>query len=772
MSEVKISVIMPVYNVEHYLRTAIDSVLMQTLKDIELICVDDASTDGSTDILREYEEKDPRVRVIYLPQNNGSVAARKYAVQKVRGKYIMMLDSDDMFEPNACKTVWLELQRYPVDVLCFATQVTACGDIPASDATKLTEQLNPYKSLIKNDLLSACFKKKIFTHTLWNKAWSTSLCKQAFPCIKDTYRTISDDIYISFILLYFAKSYRGIPDTLHRYYLGRGVSGHYNITQKRFFTLSETCSIYDDLIQFLDSQAAERECYFLVDMMKKCTLEDVVYSWRQQVSIKDAPECYQKMVDDWGVEEIVSQLAKDSWYEWPKLQQRIIHPTPQRTTGKPVKTIGTFYYRMSNGGIERVLSIMIPIWISAGYQVILITEEPGESTDYKLPSNLIRVLIPSRLENTQVRYQNRIAAWQYIIKSYKIDTIVYNAWCDPVLFWDLCTLKGLQTNVIVWAHGAFSHLFRLHDAYRYELIRNYFLVDRTVALSRTFKAFFSNYCPSYYIPNPILLCDEQDRSKKEEGNIVWVGRIDRDKHPEAAIQAFSNVVKEIPNATLTIVGGGESNGLLNELKDLVNNLQLQNHVTFTGFIKDPTKYYKRAALLLFTTEHEGFPMVLAEAKAHALPIVMYDLNYLEMVRDGRGIVTVPFGDITSLSTEICKILSDSDLRCKMGEEARQSAEDFAAFDLSAAWKEVFDSFVDAQSRVNPDTLENSKMLQLLMDESQIGERSVSAGTSNAMFLTEEEDRLLKSKFRKIARIYWYWKDFALRRIRKILKHHP
>ena len=70
-SKPKISVLMPVYNVEKYLRASIDSVLNQTLSDIELICVDDASTDGSADILREYAAKDPRVKLVFHKKNSG-----------------------------------------------------------------------------------------------------------------------------------------------------------------------------------------------------------------------------------------------------------------------------------------------------------------------------------------------------------------------------------------------------------------------------------------------------------------------------------------------------------------------------------------------------------------------------------------------------------------------------------------------------------------------------------------------------------------------------
>lgn len=766
MDEVKISVIMPVYNVAPYLRTAIDSVLMQTLKEIELICVDDASTDSSADILREYEGKDSRVHTIYLSKNSGSSAVRKRAVQEAKGQYIMMLDSDDSFEPDACETVWREMKRSPVDILCFATKVTACGDIPDKDAVALTKQLSPYKGPIEADLPIACFKKKLLTQTLWNKAYKTSLCKKAFDYVKDTYRNISDDLYASFIILYFAQNYRGISNSLHRYYLGRGVSGHYSLTKKRFFSFSETYSIYDDLEEFLDSQSAKRGLYSLLDEMRGRTLEDVVYKWRYTVSVKDAPECYQKMIADWGAEKVVSHLAKNYWHDWPQLQRRIAPAIPQIHTGKPVKTIGAFYYRISNGGIERVLSIVIPLWMRAGYKVVLITEEPPEANDYALPKDLIRVILPGHVENKQERYQNRMAAWKHFVEYYEIDTIVYNAWCDPMLFWDACTIKGLNTNLIAWVHGSFAHLFRFHDVYRYELIRNYFLVDRAVTLSHIFQAFFSNFCQSYYIPNPITLCDKEDCSRVEGHNIVWVGRMDQEKHPEDAIRVLSHVVKEIPDATLTMVGGGENEELIEKIKKLAEKLHLQNQVEFVGFVKDPTRYYRRGSLLLSTSSHEGFGMTLMEAKSYGLPISMYELNYLETIRDGRGVVSAPFGDVFALSEEVCKILNDSELRQKMSKEARQSAEEMAAFDLCAAWKEVFDSFASAPQEVPAETMESSKMMQLLLNEAQIGDQLPGGTVATTVPLTEEEDRLLKSKFRKIARVYWYWKDLILRYIRK------
>ena len=93
---VKVSVILPVYNVEKYLKECLDSILNQTLQEIEVICVDDGSTDRSLEILREYEKKDKRV-IVLTQENKGAGAARNKGLAIAKGEYLSFLDSDDFF---------------------------------------------------------------------------------------------------------------------------------------------------------------------------------------------------------------------------------------------------------------------------------------------------------------------------------------------------------------------------------------------------------------------------------------------------------------------------------------------------------------------------------------------------------------------------------------------------------------------------------------------------------------------------------------------------
>ncbi len=100
MEKGKVSVVVPVYNVARYLERCINSLLGQTYTDLEILCVDDCSTDESREILKSFAEKDQRVRALFQPQNQGVSAARNRALDEMTGEWVCFCDSDDWYELN------------------------------------------------------------------------------------------------------------------------------------------------------------------------------------------------------------------------------------------------------------------------------------------------------------------------------------------------------------------------------------------------------------------------------------------------------------------------------------------------------------------------------------------------------------------------------------------------------------------------------------------------------------------------------------------------
>ena len=122
MKQKDISVIIPVYNVEKYISECIESVLSCIELDIECICVNDSSTDGSKAILDEYSIKDPRVIVINNASNLGLASTRNVGIRKAKGKYIYLLDSDDYLIPGALETMFNYAEKDNLDFLGFTAK--------------------------------------------------------------------------------------------------------------------------------------------------------------------------------------------------------------------------------------------------------------------------------------------------------------------------------------------------------------------------------------------------------------------------------------------------------------------------------------------------------------------------------------------------------------------------------------------------------------------------------------------------------------------------
>lgn len=119
--KVCVSIVMPVYNVDRFIEQALESLIKQTLKNIEIICVDDGSTDDSKKILQEYQKKDSRIKVLHQ-EKAGAGAARNYGMSVAVGEYLLFLDSDDIFDEDLCEEVYYQSIRKKTDICLFGAQ--------------------------------------------------------------------------------------------------------------------------------------------------------------------------------------------------------------------------------------------------------------------------------------------------------------------------------------------------------------------------------------------------------------------------------------------------------------------------------------------------------------------------------------------------------------------------------------------------------------------------------------------------------------------------
>lgn len=148
-----VSVIIPVYNAEKYISKAIESVLEQSYKNIEIVLVDDCSSDGSGKIINSYLNKYKNINYFVFKRNCGVAAARNKAIELSKGRFIAFLDSDDEWYPNKIEKQ-LELMKYKNSAICYtAIEMIDENDRLIKGKRNVLEQVN-YKILLKNTMLA------------------------------------------------------------------------------------------------------------------------------------------------------------------------------------------------------------------------------------------------------------------------------------------------------------------------------------------------------------------------------------------------------------------------------------------------------------------------------------------------------------------------------------------------------------------------------------------------------------------------------------------
>ena len=120
---VDISVIVPAYNVEKYISSCLNSLLNQTKKEIEIIVIDDGSTDNTLNILNEYKKNNPSKIHVVSQENQGLSITRNNGIKLSTGKYILFVDGDDEIDINLLKNLWNKLEEFPYDVIAFNVEV-------------------------------------------------------------------------------------------------------------------------------------------------------------------------------------------------------------------------------------------------------------------------------------------------------------------------------------------------------------------------------------------------------------------------------------------------------------------------------------------------------------------------------------------------------------------------------------------------------------------------------------------------------------------------
>ena len=347
----RISIVVPVCNVEPYLRECLDSVVNQTLPAIEIVCVDDASTDGSAAILGEYAAKDARIRVITYAENQGASQIRKRGVMSAVGDYILFLDSDDYLDRRACEVLLEQMEKHRVDILHFGTRVINAGNSTDRRVESIREFSRPHGGRLEGkEVFDGFFRRGLYRHTLWNKMYPLELCQRAFAQVEDGSFPKGQDLYAFTLLAFFARSYQGLPDVeLIHYRFGSGVTGQNRMSLSHFERYCQQAKVPPAIRRFLEGQGVWEEYRGDFGRMREKLLEDCVWNWGTYLVAEEQARGFDLLVEQWGAVETISAMAREGWNQRSKMAHALVGARALACRKTAIRTVGTYYQKISNG---------------------------------------------------------------------------------------------------------------------------------------------------------------------------------------------------------------------------------------------------------------------------------------------------------------------------------------------------------------------------------------------------------------------------------------
>ncbi|MGN0466568.1 MAG: glycosyltransferase [Lachnospiraceae bacterium] len=213
MSKIKVSIIIPIYNAENYLRKTLNDIISQSLKEIEIICVDDGSTDNSRKIIKEYQKKDSRIQLI-CQKNQYAGVARNNGFLHARGEYILFWDADDRFKKQAAQKMYFQAKKVDADIcVCNAQQFDSENRIFSTDVYLRKNMLPNANVFNKYDIPEYIFNWT--TNVPWNKMYKKTFIQQYGLKFQNLRQ--ANDTYFTIMAFFLAEKITYVDEVLISY---------------------------------------------------------------------------------------------------------------------------------------------------------------------------------------------------------------------------------------------------------------------------------------------------------------------------------------------------------------------------------------------------------------------------------------------------------------------------------------------------------------------------------------------------------------------------
>lgn len=669
-----VSIVIINFNNAHLLPKSLGSAMSQTLKNIEIIVVDDASTDGSQELVRQCAARDHRVRLIVNRENSATLIARKRGVEAATGRYLMLLDSDDYMAENACEVAAREIAK-GYDMVKFGASVVNSLNAPADeiiDSDNFCNRGEPGE-YFNDEIVTNIFRDGKISWHVWSFIYQRELCQNAFAELPDQYITGPDDLYALLAIARSATSMLKIPDRLYFYNYGPGVS----VTVDRD-VLARYAPARADAILAISSYARKHSLNINIDNLYRNLCVDLLGKFIAISDNSDVSAHFIQLGRKLGAVNVVQGLFQRN-YGQPEKLANLPRPTEARTK---IRHLGLFFPSLNYGGGETLVQNICSLLPAENYRLTLFLEErtPRESA-FAECADLVHIG-PFIAEKTA--FHKRLLNLEEAVKSTGIDAMLYCAPHSPALLWDALALRLLDIPLILWQRLNFCWALSESRAWERSVAEKiYRNVDGVICQPELEELYLRNQgINATCIPCPSPAASGIERAEIPTRIAVLCRPGDRYKQLTESLKVMRQVVKSAPWVSMCVIGDLYTSEQMDKYRKKLREFGLERHVTMTGWTDDPARFLKECGALLSVSAFESFGANISEAQALGLPCVIYDVP-LEQSRDNPSIIAVPQGNYEAAAAEILSLLTDTEKwhrlsRIALVNSARFSPEKFAA----------------------------------------------------------------------------------------------
>jgi Glycosyltransferase len=669
-----VSIIIPVYNGENYLKEAIESALSQTYRNKEIIVVNDGSKDtGATEfIARAYGNK-----IRYFRKENGGVAsALNHGIEKAQGRYISWLSHDDLYEPDKVEQevdLLLSLDNEKSVVFCAYKTIGPNGDVlqeyhlPDEVAKNvkcllsldITYTLNGCATLVSRDLLiNNPFDSKL-KYTQDYDLWFRLASQVPF-------------VYLDKCLMLSRQ---------HPQQDSRAAGPAVTIEADDYHCKAINSLTWSDVFPYLTNGNSLEKLWN--------AHRDAGFPGTSAAILALNARCLKFKENESKLHHFLKQeigLCDESFDD-------VNHLLTTQECEKPTLLIYSNIWVF--GGTERVMSVLIPHFMKR-FRVVLVSCKYLDMEGFALPKGVAHI---------------RIVNEHSTIQGIRIGAIAQIAKAKVFLGNPNLMLPFLNTYRVMHSLGihsiALNHYYYFlpyHEEWlapvrdlRFEAFK---YADIVLWLTNLNAACSSAQCKNIGVmpnPNTFALCEvERQRVPKR---VIAVGRFyDSMKRVDRILEVFAQFYKKDNEATLVLVGGYELDQVMPGGKSARQILAESNFksgaVEFVGDQSDVRPYYEEAQALLLASDCEGFPMVLTEATVYGVPALIYGTPGLQdLIIDGENGYLVPDGEIERAADKLYMLLNDQAHWQRMSERAKELSKRFDVANIAAKWDKLFDLFL-------------------------------------------------------------------------------